>query len=408
MTLKTVTGPSIRDALADARRLFGADVVMLQSAPAAHGHPASVTVAFDTAPAAAPVAAPPVAARPAAAPAAPEPFSDATPRPYGYGVARNMRPAAQEPVAAPPAAWEAPARSGPVPSHGAPAATAAEVASLRARLAELEAALAEVRATAPVQAPARAPLVFVGPGGSGKTSLALRLARDPAIVGAERPAALIVAAETERTADPAPLFWAAGVPVAVVHTADDVREALRTFADADVIVVDTPALPLAPERARPAVARLGRVLAPLGAAEVHLVVDATRSTATLGAARVGELGLRPDALALTRLDEAPGAEATWTEALGLPLRLVAAGPDDLALATHRAVPTTSAPAPTAPAPTAPPSPIPVASAPAAPVPSLWPDAVVPATQTWPVDLRDLVWAPLDRPVRAEAPAPVTP
>ncbi|WP_420456773.1 hypothetical protein [Rubrivirga sp.] len=426
MTLKTVTGPSIRDALADARRLFGADVVMLQSAPAAHGHPASVTVAFDTAPApGAPSATRPVA-RPPATPAVPEPVAEVAPRAYGYGAVRNMRPPVQESVAAPGGVWEGGSvreAASPSPSDSdrtgpEPAVTAAEVASLRARLAELEAALAEVRASAPVPVPSRAPVVFVGPGGSGKTSLALRLARAPALVGAERPAALIVAPETERTADPAPLFWAVGVPVAVVQTADDVREALRTFADADVIVVDTPALPLAPERARPAVARLGEVLAPLGTAEVHLVIDATRSAATLGAATIGDLGLRPDALALTRLDEAPGAEATWTAALGLPLRLVAAGPDDLALATQRPALPSAPPFPrAAPMPTAPtqaaPTPTPVVPTPAAPTPapSLWLEAVVPAApatpvQATPIDLRDLVWAPLDRPARAEASSPV--
>lgn len=351
MTLKTLTGPSIRDALADARRLFGADVVMLQSAPAAHGQPASVTVAFDAAPAPAAPARPVAPARHVAPPAVPELLATPAPRAYGYAAVRNERPAPPEPVSAPalpvtPVAPPAPTPR-PAPPPAAPVSTepasAAEVAALRNRLAELEAALAEVRAAAPVPSPARPPLVFVGPGGSGKTSLALRLAQNPALVNAASPAVLIVAPEAGRVADAAPLFWGAGVPVAVVHTADDVREALRTFADADLVLVDTPALPLQPERARPAVARLGEVLAPLAAAEVHLVVDATRSASTLSAATVRGLGLRPDVLALTRLDEAPGAAPAWTGALGLPLRLTTAGPDPADLALARAVPPVTPP-----------------------------------------------------------------
>ncbi len=380
MTLKTVTGPSIRDALADARRLFGADVVMLQSAPAAHGQPASVTVAFDTDLAvAAPAAATPPASASRRAPAAASPPA---PRTYGYGPARNVRPAPAEPVAAPtgPPAPAEPAGTvpaGPDPTDG-PGATAAELAALRARLAEVEAMLAEVRAASPAPQPSRPPVVFVGPSGSGKTSLALRLSQRADVVGAERPAAILVAGP-ERAADPAPLFWAAGVPVAVVETADDVREALRTFADADLLVVDTPSLPLVGARAPAVVARLGAVLAPLGAVEVHLVIDATRAASARTAQAVAALGLRPDALALTRLDEAPERATTWAGALGLPLRLTAAGPDDLALA-----------APAAHVPAAPPLATPAS-----------PPLARPS-----VDLRGLVWSTLGHGTPTEAPLPV--
>lgn len=353
MTLKTVTGPSIREALADARRLFGRDVVMLQSTPGGAGRPASVTVAFDDAPSAqpAPVARPTSRPTPAprpAPPAVPEPTVGAAPRPYGYGAARNDRPAPAEPISAP-----APPPAAPPPPRPEPAlptwqplltaspaagASAAEVAELRARLATLEAALGALSAPPAAAAPP-APVVFVGPSGAGKTSLALRLAMTPSLVGASQPAALIVAPEGGHAPDAAPVFWAAGIPVDVVHTAEETAEALARFAEtgADFVVVDTPALPLAPERARPVVARLGEVLAPLGRAEVHLAVDATRAPATLTAATVAALGLRPDALALTRLDEAPAAGEVWADALGLPLRFAASGPapSDLALAAPR-------------------------------------------------------------------------
>ena len=360
MTLKTVTGPSTQDALADARRLFGADVVLLQSSPGGPGEPASVTVAFDD-----PETPAPALRR--APPAVPDPSASAAPRVYGYGGARQVRPAAPAPFSAPatpePAAplapgatsglvWEprssalaGPASAAPTsglvwepgpsgapppadpfpPSAVASGATAGEVAALQARLADLEAALSEMRATAPPPAPARPPLVLVGQCASGKTTLALRLGQSPALIGAERPAVLVVAPRDGLFLDPAPSFWDAGVPVAVVRTADDVAEALRTFADADRLIVDTPGLPLAPRAARAAVAGLGALLAPLADVEVALVVDASRPMATWSATALSVLGLSPDALALTRLDEATCALGAWEARLDLPARIASAG-----------------------------------------------------------------------------------
>ncbi|GAB5537825.1 MAG: flagellar biosynthesis protein FlhF [Rubricoccaceae bacterium] len=416
MTLKTVTGPSTRDALAHARRLFGNDVVLLQSAPAAHGQPASVTVAFDTVPSpdedlTGPL--PPEAWT--VAPAHPEPVAAPAPRAYGYSNVRKPAPVHPEPISASPPAHPTPARaaqtippsptgegwhisnksaipsstpdragdieasllgtgdsqsrpyanttpitrstspsSSPLPlgegqgegggipnelatqrfaqarvgDHaGEPTASASEVAALRARLAELEAVIAEVRTSVPPPVLRRTPLVFVGPGGSGKTSLALRLAQSPELTQAQRPAVLIIAPDAERYVDPAPVFWGVGVPVVVAQTPDDVMEAIETFSDADLLLIDTPSLPLTAERARPVVRRLGEMLAPLGDVDVHFVLDATRSRSTVTAAALHALGLTPDALALARLDEAPVDAATWADHLELPIRFTSSGPD---------------------------------------------------------------------------------
>lgn len=345
MTLKTVTGPTIHDALADARRLFGPSVVLLQSEPGGPGEAASVTVGFDQDTA---VHRPPTPRPAPASPAVPEPLEATLPRAYGYASARKPRPASTEAIASP-----SPTAARPDPSPS-PAATATEVAALQARLAELEAALAEVRRAETPAAPAasrRSPLVFVGPAGAGKTSLALRLALSPALTGARRPAVLMVAPEVEHAVDAAPSFWASGVPVAVVASADETAEALAQFADADLILVDTPALSLAPGRARAGVARLGDVLAPLGEAEVHLVVDATRAPGSLTVDGLASLGLRPDGLALTRLDEAPTAADAWAAELPLPIRWMADGAavSDLANAPAPAF-VDPAPAPPAPDP----------------------------------------------------------
>ena len=254
-----------------------------------------------------------------AAPAAPAPHSSAPLDEAAWGGDWDVPAPTAATTPTTPAAVSTPA--------AAPSASVAEVAALRARLAELESAIAEVRAAAPPPVLRRAPLVLVGPSGSGKTTLALRLAQSPALTRAERPAVLIVAPEADRFVDPASVFWGAGVPVAVASTPDEVAEAVQTFADADLLIVDTPSLPLSPERARPVVGRLGEMLAPLGDVEVHVVVDATRARATLSAGTFAALGLTPDALALARLDEAPADAAGWADHLGLALRFTSSGPD---------------------------------------------------------------------------------
>ena len=383
MTLKTVTGPSTRDALAEARRLFGSDIVLLQSAPAAHGQPASVTVAFDAVPS--PdrdvTAAPPGTGWTVEA-ARPEPAAAPPPRAYGYTNVRKAPAPAAERISAPrppsvaaayagatppvsagtagtpafpdalaavpePSSLPSPMAAAPVASASAddaPTASASEVAALRARLAELEAVIAEVRAAAPPAVLRRAPLVLVGPGGSGKTSLALRLAQSPDLADAERPAVLLIAPEADRFVDPASVFWGAGVPVAVARTPGEVADAVETFADADLLLVDTPSLPLSPERARPVVRRLGDLLAPLGDVEVVFVLDATRARSTLGADALPALGLQPDALALTRLDEAPDDARSWADHLGLAIRVTSSGPEREDLAGAPPAPARPAPA----------------------------------------------------------------
>jgi signal recognition particle GTPase len=197
------------------------------------------------------------------------------------------------------------------------------VEALRARIAELEAA---IRRPAPAS-PAAGPrvVVLVGPAGTGKTTLALRLAQQPERLGAATAAVLLVRPDA-RGLDPSPLYWSGGVAAATVSSGADAQRARAEFADADLLIVDTPALPLHPALARPLVAQLGEALAPLAPLEVLFVLDATRAADAFGPATLSALGLRPDALALTRADEAaPDAPARWSERLGLPLQALSSG-----------------------------------------------------------------------------------
>jgi hypothetical protein len=47
MTVKTLTGPSIQDALSQAREEFGDDVVLMESTPATEDAPAEIAIAVD-------------------------------------------------------------------------------------------------------------------------------------------------------------------------------------------------------------------------------------------------------------------------------------------------------------------------------------------------------------------------
>jgi flagellar biosynthesis protein FlhF len=115
MNIKTLTAPSIQEALAEARALLGDDVVLLESVGARDGQPARVTVMSDATALAATPAPVPVPAE--SAPAG------------GYGYAASPRPA-RPTTPAPPARrsllpredFSAPARDGRARLHPAPPA----------------------------------------------------------------------------------------------------------------------------------------------------------------------------------------------------------------------------------------------------------------------------------------------
>jgi len=177
--------------------------------------------------------------------------------------------------------------------------------------------------------------IFIGPSGSGKTSLLLKLARHGGFYGRRKTAVLVVEPEdAERTfyQSPVDLFRRHGLPVQSVSTAEAMRKAVTRVQHFDHILIDTPALPLQPNAARKALRHLKRLVDPILPQRVQLVVNATRSLDDLNAEMIGNLPLRPDALALTHLDETPGwgRAAEWLIALNTPVQFLstsAAVPD---------------------------------------------------------------------------------
>ena len=173
--------------------------------------------------------------------------------------------------------------------------------------------------------------LFIGPSGAGKTSLLLKLAKDVAVYGRRHAGILVVLPEDEEAAlqhNPTELYRRFGLPVQSVHDVQAMRAALDRVHDFDQILIDTPPLPLEEAAARRMLGRLEQITSEAGPRQVHLVVNATRTLGTLDRTWLSRLPLRPDALALTHLDETSGLGrvAEWMVAVERPVQFVSASP----------------------------------------------------------------------------------
>lgn len=151
--------------------------------------------------------------------------------------------------------------------------------------------------------PARA-VAFVGPTGVGKTTTIAKLAATLKLRHGRRVG--LITADTYRIAAVEQLRTYAGIiglPVKVALTPAEMAQARDSFADCDLILIDTAGRSPGDE------ARLGELAGFLEAAapdETHLVLAASSADRALARAadRFGRLG--PDRLLLTKLDETEG------------------------------------------------------------------------------------------------------
>lgn len=177
--------------------------------------------------------------------------------------------------------------------------------------------------------------VFIGPSGSGKTSLLLKLAKHAGFYGRRQAAIIAIEPEDAGRAfhhSPVDLFRRNGLPVQTVSTIEEMRTAVLRVQQFDHILIDTPALPMQPNATRKALRHIKRLVDPILPLRVQLVINATRSLDNFDADTVRNLPLRPEAAALTHLDETPGwgRVAEWMIALEMPVQFVstsAAVPD---------------------------------------------------------------------------------
>ena len=438
MNIKTITGSSIHGALAEARRLFGDEVVLLESVPPSASEPARITVVIDgpSQEAAAPA--------PAGRRTAEEP-TPVVPAGYGYGAVRRTdggRLPAEEsteavasfsqgssrlvPARLPdsgPRGGEAvfdserdarkkagrgrlfpTAEEGLQPAAQIPAYAAttrleqlleAQLALLHKRLDDLERRLdgaivgashrwvahplfalllgqglrpgtvtslfdalvekgydpeanveelkwalaQEVRGRMAVPASRQTvgTQVFIGPSGTGKTTLVVKLATHPNFFARHKPTVVVILPDEDEAIpyqNPVELYRCYGIPVQSVQTEAEMQHALERLASFDQVLIDTPPMPVDEGQARRMLQRIGRMVNGLMPLEVQFVLSATRTLEGIDAGYMTRLPLRPDAVALTHLDEVAGwgRIAEWLIRLKLPVRFASMGPkapDDL-------------------------------------------------------------------------------
>jgi flagellar biosynthesis GTPase FlhF len=153
----------------------------------------------------------------------------------------------------------------------------------------------------PVGAPASAgarSIAFVGPGGSGKTLCAARLAAAYATCS-ELPVVVISLRPADGGAELAAMLEPFGIGVRAAESGGEARAHLAGALEHALVVVDTPAV--AP-RSPAEVAALAAELESLGVAEVHMTLPSTYSgpAARELAGLLAPLG--PSRLALTQMD----------------------------------------------------------------------------------------------------------
>ncbi len=199
---------------------------------------------------------------------------------------------------------------------------------------ELRWALAqEVRNALDLAAPKHdsSALLLIGPSGAGKTSLALKLAKNVSFYGRRRTAVLFIQPEEEETYGyytPIALYRHYGIPVKSVRTSDEMRQALDRVQQFDQIIIDTAPMSSQGQEARKMLSHVRRVTEAVVPLQVQLVVNATRVLDGLNPAFFKSLPVRPNTLSLTHLDEISdlGRIAEWLMSMAIPVRTVSISP----------------------------------------------------------------------------------
>jgi flagellar biosynthesis protein FlhF len=202
--------------------------------------------------------------------------------------------------------------------------------------------MATTPTSGPLQAPDGEPIVaaFVGPTGVGKTTTIAKLAAHYAL-GEKRKVALVTL-DTYRIAAVEQLRLFAkiiGLPVDVVLSADELRQALARHRDKDVVLIDTAGRS---QRDTLQMAELTAFFADCQRVAVHLVLSATASPSTLSDTVARFKSLNLTSLVFTKLDESTMFGPLLSTALHsqIPMSYFTTGqrvPEDIEVATSERV-----------------------------------------------------------------------
>jgi flagellar biosynthesis protein FlhF len=178
-------------------------------------------------------------------------------------------------------------------------------------------------------------IAMVGPTGVGKTTTIAKLAAVSKLV--QQHDVALISADTFRIGAIEQLrtFAAiADIPMEVVYTPAEVKTALRKHRSRDLILVDTMGRS---QRGKKEIAELGKFLSAVAPDEIHLVVSAPTSEATMREIVQQFAPAGPDRMILSKIDEAAslGAVINVVRNCRLPISYVTYGqnvPDDIAIA----------------------------------------------------------------------------
>ncbi|QDT08894.1 flagellar biosynthesis protein FlhF [Planctomycetes bacterium K23_9] len=199
----------------------------------------------------------------------------------------------------------------------------------------------ELRFAGPIRIPpgSRHTVALVGPTGVGKTTTVAKLAAGFRLESKRRVG--LVTIDTFRIAAVQQLKAYAEImdlPMQVVETADDMRPAIDSLGDVDLVLIDTAGRS---PRSDARIDQLSEMLRSAQPDETHLVLSATSSTPTIRTVLEGFMPARPTAVILTKLDEAPSTAAIVSEIttsdrnIGMPVSYLTNGqqvPDDIRIA----------------------------------------------------------------------------
>jgi flagellar biosynthesis protein FlhF len=200
----------------------------------------------------------------------------------------------------------------------------------------------EVRLSGPIQLNpgARRIVALIGPTGVGKTTTVAKLAAGFRIQSKRRVGLLTI--DTFRIAAVQQLQAYAQImdlPMSVVESADQMRDAIERLGDVDLILIDTAGRS---PKGDMNVESLANLLGKAQPDETHLVISATSTAAVVRSTIDGFAAARPTATILTKLDEAPytagvlSAITSSNQWIGMPVSYITNGqhvPEDIAIAT---------------------------------------------------------------------------
>jgi len=429
MIIKSLTGSSIHATLIEARRLFGDDVVLLESVPPGDGRPARITIMLDKLlPVSNDVAPARIKKQPAMVQDVSLPVlveSEGSPSPvlsggFGYGLKAAMQPSSGEGAAIPPESFSEKdvsgnatrttnrnisARSGArdrIFSKNTPAIEAlpslkpledrisSRLDDLQARLTLFEERLANafIGASQPWMTHTlygallaaglktstltrlftnvwklgydrdddlsklrwaiarelcgmlnfgrrrlrKGVHVFIGPSGAGKTSLQIKLSIDQRFFGRHDAAVIVIAPENDADLPyqcPVDLYRRFELAVQMVHNSEEMDGALSRIEPFSHVLIDTPPMPMRPDKRRPFLSRMRHITQGIAPLQVHLVMNTARVLDEFDTAFLESLPLCPDTLALTHLDETHqiGRVAECLMSLKLPVQFTSDGPN---------------------------------------------------------------------------------